>query len=94
MRQFFSAWTGNAGLLNSRNEYEEIFPGGTFFVGMKREDMIQYMGMDEVKKENKLAESLTYYTEGNCNSPDSDCCWIDFYFDKNGLVVNYLMACT
>src|SRR5688572_12355973 len=82
MKAFFEAWK-----MGDRSKYlSDLSKETGFFTGMKRVDVIKYMGEDETRQEHQQASSLMYEMEGNCDDPEVDCCWIDFYFDEKSCV--------
>jgi hypothetical protein len=94
LAEFFNNWKKDSNNLDGfRRSYtkalsQEIY----FFTGIKKPDIIKYMGPGNAKKNNPHV--IRYNLEPSCGNPEYDCCWMELYFDENQLVQFSSIVCT
>ncbi|HTL82676.1 MAG TPA: hypothetical protein VL651_13275 [Bacteroidia bacterium] len=98
LAEFFREWRADSSALSSefrKIHCEPLNMKANILTGMRKTDIEKYMGKPNQHHESSDGSStFSYNVESGCYNPEFDCCWLEIFFDKNGMVTETIESCT
>lgn len=97
-KEFFENWREDTSGYEYRGKFIPFFgavgEGIHFLNGLRKTDIIKYMGPSDRKNSGEGYMTVTYNMEWGCGNPEYDCCWLSIYFDVKNVVTEVSVGCT